>query len=118
MLQDAGVPREEGRDREPEDLPEGEIPWHHAKHDPERLVRDVGAGRLGGDQLGREEGAAPLREGVARRGALDRLGAALRHGLSHLLGHEDRQRGRSLAQERAGPPNGLGTLGHRAASPA
>ena len=88
VLQERRVAGHEGRRREAEDLPQGEVPGHDRQDDPQGLEADVAAGGVGGHGLAGQEALRPPGVVVADPGALVGLGPALGQGLAHLQGHQ------------------------------
>jgi hypothetical protein len=88
VLQEADITGHEGGGREPEELPEREVPWHDGENGPDRLIRDPAPVRRGvhgplGDEIG-----GVIRVEPARPRALLRLGLRGAEGLSHLPRHQ------------------------------
>ena len=106
VLENADVPRHQGRRREPEDLPKRKIPRHHRQHDAERIERQVGFGRLSLDDFRGELRLGMLCVKVARPRAFLGLGHALLQRLAHFHRH---QRGELVLTS----PEDLGRVFHR-----
>ena len=89
VLQQSDVADHEGRGREPDDLPEREVPGHDGQHRADRLVLDVRA-LLGGrarDRLVGEHRGGVLCVVAQHAHTLGHLVAGLDDRLSHLEGH-------------------------------
>src|SRR5438552_4283085 len=84
VLEHGSVPGHERGSREPDDLPEREVPRHDREHHTERLERDDAPPRVRADLLVGEVARGVLGEMVGAEGAFLDLGLRLDDGLPHL----------------------------------
>jgi len=104
VLEHAGVARHQGRGREPEDLPIGEVPGHDRQYHAQRLVGDVAVRGGRRDVLVGQEPLGVLGIEVAGPGAFLDLGLGVADRLAHLAG------GIEAETRLVGPQVGSGAL--------
>ncbi len=117
VLEQCRVAGHERRSREPQHLPQREVPRHDGEHHADRLVADPAAVGRGGHRLVGEEVGRVLGVVVARGRALLHLGAGLGQGLAHLAGDQQGELLDLGAQHLGRPAEDGGPLGERPCGP-
>ena len=112
VLEQSGISGHQGRRREAEHLPEGEIPRHDRQHDPDRIEAQVAQHGLGLHPFGRQEVFCVIGIIAAQPGTFGDLAARFGNGFSHFQRDEAGEFFLPFVQKFGGTSQGCGAFGN------